>query len=235
MHPDTHLTTRNRLRSSSTGATHRNPHLPPSLIPVPYHHPLHYRQRWLTFHAHLHSTLQSTVRGRPRHVVDAWTTITPTGPSTASASYLQLLRQQRERYYRHYWSRSASATVRQTLGNATSRPAPIVRESEPESPSASSTPESPQPRPSSVITITHSETTPTTIEPESDSEPVASSTHPNFRSKTVCTLNCKYCEQLLCRRGMRAILLADTRVRHAERSSCWTDWMVTSIYLYQTG
>ncbi|KAI8621769.1 protein FAM72 [Chytriomyces sp. MP71] len=36
--------------------------------------------------------------------------------------------------------------------------------------------------------------------------------HPSFRSKTVCQLSCKYCVQPICTRGMKAILLADTRV-----------------------
>ncbi|KAJ3144018.1 Protein fam72a, partial [Irineochytrium annulatum] len=36
--------------------------------------------------------------------------------------------------------------------------------------------------------------------------------HPSFRSKSVCLLNCRFCVQEICRRGMKAILLADTRV-----------------------
>ncbi|KAJ3190780.1 Protein fam72a, partial [Dinochytrium kinnereticum] len=38
------------------------------------------------------------------------------------------------------------------------------------------------------------------------------SVHPSFRSKSVCKLNCKFCIQQICKRGMKAILLADTRV-----------------------
>lgn len=49
------------------------------------------------------------------------------------------------------------------------------------------------------------------------------SVHPSFRSKAVCALGCKYCGiypfynqsgQNICLRGMKAILLSDTRVRH---------------------
>ncbi|KAJ3397683.1 Protein fam72a [Chytriomyces hyalinus] len=36
--------------------------------------------------------------------------------------------------------------------------------------------------------------------------------HPSFRSKIVCQLSCRYCIQPICKRGMKAILLADTRV-----------------------
>lgn len=36
--------------------------------------------------------------------------------------------------------------------------------------------------------------------------------HPSFRSKVVCTLTCKFCVADICDRGMKAILLADTRV-----------------------
>jgi len=38
------------------------------------------------------------------------------------------------------------------------------------------------------------------------------SLHSSFKSKSVCQLNCRYCHGVLCRRGMKAILLADTRV-----------------------
>jgi hypothetical protein len=38
------------------------------------------------------------------------------------------------------------------------------------------------------------------------------SVHPQFRSKVVCRLNCKYCSKTVCRRGMKAILLADANV-----------------------
>ncbi|KAJ3048288.1 Protein fam72a, partial [Rhizophlyctis rosea] len=40
----------------------------------------------------------------------------------------------------------------------------------------------------------------------------SASVHPSFRSKSVCKLECRYCEQSICGRGMKAILLADTRV-----------------------
>ncbi|KAG4093094.1 hypothetical protein H8356DRAFT_949663 [Neocallimastix lanati (nom. inval.)] len=40
----------------------------------------------------------------------------------------------------------------------------------------------------------------------------SSSLHSSFKSKSVCQLNCRYCQGVLCRRGMKAILLADTRV-----------------------
>ncbi|RKP02543.1 hypothetical protein CXG81DRAFT_10674 [Caulochytrium protostelioides] len=36
--------------------------------------------------------------------------------------------------------------------------------------------------------------------------------HPNFRNKPVCLLQCAYCDTMVCQRGMKAILLADTRV-----------------------
>lgn len=36
--------------------------------------------------------------------------------------------------------------------------------------------------------------------------------HPSFRSKAVCLLKCGFCSSEICRRGMRAILLADTSV-----------------------
>ncbi|TPX33122.1 hypothetical protein SmJEL517_g03953 [Synchytrium microbalum] len=38
------------------------------------------------------------------------------------------------------------------------------------------------------------------------------SIHPNFRQKIVCTLTCKHCDSMVCTRGMKAILLGDTRV-----------------------
>ncbi|KAI8913476.1 FAM72 protein-domain-containing protein [Gorgonomyces haynaldii] len=40
----------------------------------------------------------------------------------------------------------------------------------------------------------------------------SASVHPSFRSKAVCQLNCKFCNIAICHRGMKAILLADTRV-----------------------
>jgi hypothetical protein len=39
------------------------------------------------------------------------------------------------------------------------------------------------------------------------------SMHPSFRTKTVCEIGCGYCEQSICARGMKAILLADISVR----------------------
>jgi hypothetical protein len=36
--------------------------------------------------------------------------------------------------------------------------------------------------------------------------------HPSFRSKAVCVLDCTYCKNDICNRGMKAILLADTSV-----------------------
>eukprot|EP00128_Syssomonas_multiformis_P011287 Colp12_sorted_trinity150504_noHs@10206 len=36
--------------------------------------------------------------------------------------------------------------------------------------------------------------------------------HPTFSQKAVVKLNCRYCENVICWRGMRAILLADTKV-----------------------
>jgi hypothetical protein len=36
--------------------------------------------------------------------------------------------------------------------------------------------------------------------------------HPTFRKKSVCILDCKFCKTDICQRGMKAILLADTRV-----------------------
>ena len=40
----------------------------------------------------------------------------------------------------------------------------------------------------------------------------AASVHPNFRQKIVCSLTCRHCETMVCTRGMKAILLGDTRV-----------------------
>ncbi|XP_068714572.1 protein FAM72B-like [Montipora capricornis] len=36
--------------------------------------------------------------------------------------------------------------------------------------------------------------------------------HPAFQTKCVVKLECKYCERNICARGMRALLLADTKV-----------------------
>merc|ERR1719354_684468 len=38
------------------------------------------------------------------------------------------------------------------------------------------------------------------------------SIHPQFRSKAVCSLSCNHCATDICRRGMKAILLGDTRM-----------------------
>ncbi|KAJ1561040.1 Protein fam72a [Nowakowskiella sp. JEL0078] len=43
-------------------------------------------------------------------------------------------------------------------------------------------------------------------------EVVNPSIHPQFRSKTVCKLFCKACGELMCRRGMKAILLGNAKV-----------------------
>ncbi|KAJ3292100.1 Protein fam72b [Rhizoclosmatium sp. JEL0117] len=40
----------------------------------------------------------------------------------------------------------------------------------------------------------------------------SASVHPQFRSKAVCELFCRHCEEVVCTRGMKAILLGDTRV-----------------------
>ena len=40
----------------------------------------------------------------------------------------------------------------------------------------------------------------------------SASVHPSFRSKAVCALGCRFCRKDICRRGMKAILLSDTRV-----------------------
>lgn len=45
----------------------------------------------------------------------------------------------------------------------------------------------------------------------------SASVHPSFRSKAVCSLLCKFCDQTICGRGMKAILLADTRVYYGVR------------------
>ena len=37
-------------------------------------------------------------------------------------------------------------------------------------------------------------------------------TRPQFRSKIVCVIDCKHCQKTVCRRGMKAILLADMNV-----------------------
>jgi hypothetical protein len=42
--------------------------------------------------------------------------------------------------------------------------------------------------------------------------PVNPSVHPQFRAKSVCMLHCTHCTTSLCKRGMKAILLGNTRV-----------------------
>lgn len=44
------------------------------------------------------------------------------------------------------------------------------------------------------------------------SSPQQPSIHPHFRSKLVCKLHCKHCTSLMCTRGMKAILLGNTKV-----------------------
>lgn len=46
------------------------------------------------------------------------------------------------------------------------------------------------------------------------------SLHPSFMSKEVCMLNCKFCETTICQRGMKAILLADTRIELFSTDKC---------------
>ncbi|KAI8820957.1 FAM72 protein-domain-containing protein [Fimicolochytrium jonesii] len=41
-----------------------------------------------------------------------------------------------------------------------------------------------------------------------ETEPI----RPQFRSKIVCELTCRHCEAVVCRRGMKAILLADMNI-----------------------
>ncbi|KAJ3276412.1 hypothetical protein HDV01_005035 [Terramyces sp. JEL0728] len=60
--------------------------------------------------------------------------------------------------------------------------------------------------------------------------PVASRTsrqiasmHPSFRTKTVCHIGCGFCQQNICKRGMKAILLADTRTNGTLESGGWSD------------
>ena len=45
-----------------------------------------------------------------------------------------------------------------------------------------------------------------------DPPPTNPSVHPQFRSKAVCNLFCKHCSSTLCKRGMKAILLGNTKV-----------------------
>lgn len=51
----------------------------------------------------------------------------------------------------------------------------------------------------------------------SESAPVVarltmSTSNANFKNKCVTQVNCVYCDSLLCTRGMKAVLLADTEV-----------------------
>ncbi|CAI2170491.1 7934_t:CDS:2 [Funneliformis geosporum] len=60
----------------------------------------------------------------------------------------------------------------------------------------------------------------TTLSTSSSSSPIIQSQddddlqsmHHHFRSKTVCKLNCAHCNNSVCVRGMKAMLLADTRI-----------------------
>ncbi|KAI8922127.1 FAM72 protein-domain-containing protein [Powellomyces hirtus] len=48
--------------------------------------------------------------------------------------------------------------------------------------------------------------------PVTGSGTVNPSVHPQFRSKAVCKLFCRHCTNVMCRRGMKAILLGNTKV-----------------------
>ncbi|KAJ3173019.1 Protein fam72a [Geranomyces variabilis] len=48
--------------------------------------------------------------------------------------------------------------------------------------------------------------------PVTGSGTVNPSVHPQFRSKAVCKLFCRHCANVMCRRGMKAILLGNTKV-----------------------
>jgi hypothetical protein len=54
----------------------------------------------------------------------------------------------------------------------------------------------------------------------------SASVHPSFRSKPVCTLLCRFCDQDICQRGMKAILLADTKVINC--------FLIKKVELYST-
>lgn len=53
---------------------------------------------------------------------------------------------------------------------------------------------------------------PPPVSPSTTSAANPPAVHPHFRSKRVCTLTCKHCVRPVCKRGMKAILLADTSV-----------------------
>ena len=55
-------------------------------------------------------------------------------------------------------------------------------------------------------------------------------THPSFRSKAVCALNCLYCTRDICGRGMKAILLADTKVININKVELYSTDQVNSGY-----
>ncbi|KAI8809697.1 FAM72 protein-domain-containing protein [Cladochytrium replicatum] len=52
----------------------------------------------------------------------------------------------------------------------------------------------------------------TSIAPQNVSYTPRTSVRPQFRSKVVCELACRHCQVIVCKRGMKAILLADTNV-----------------------
>ena len=53
-------------------------------------------------------------------------------------------------------------------------------------------------------------------------------THPSFRSKAVCALNCQYCTSAICERGMKAILLADTKVTSIDQIELYSTDLVNT-------
>ncbi|KNC96230.1 uncharacterized protein SPPG_08383 [Spizellomyces punctatus DAOM BR117] len=64
-----------------------------------------------------------------------------------------------------------------------------------------------QPLPSATTPPAHSP-----FRPVTGSGTVNPSVHPQFRSKAVCKLFCRHCTSIMCRRGMKAILLGNTKV-----------------------
>lgn len=64
-----------------------------------------------------------------------------------------------------------------------------------------------------AVTVAAIPSPPVTILPLRNAlQPPPPSLHPQFRSKSVCKLFCKHCDEQVCNRGMKAILLGDTRV-----------------------
>ncbi|KAJ3218132.1 Protein fam72a [Dinochytrium kinnereticum] len=53
---------------------------------------------------------------------------------------------------------------------------------------------------------------PPAISSQYSNHPSSPTVHPQFRSKTVCKLFCRHCADLMCNRGMKAILLGNTKV-----------------------